>query len=468
MERLIPPIPRAWIPALSLGLTLLGPVSSEGGTGTPRIDPRDPRRFVMDAEPWVPLGYTPGLGALTLRRDGTPLEDFYRAYHDWLRERRINYYRAVFSFGQAFEGRKTEETLPYLRLGPGRAVDGKLRFDLDRFDPSHFEYWRRVIRDAGEKGIVVQLVLFDSWHLNQADRGNGWGRILDPYYGKNNVNGVTFDLEDEASWHRSESSSAVYRRQQALVDEVVEELGSLPNLVWEIANEPAEFLDSWAVPLARYLRARDRGRHLVIPLDLPDHQHTPGLYPPEHLPQPTRRALMERFPEAIPLIVHNDTTKAFLPPALQREKAWAVLTAGAHFNYFTNREEAVPLRRSHSPESRGARFIGHLRAFLQAFEVDLRAMEPADGRVRPAVAGGAWCLGRGAREMIVYKRALPGNGWVDVLGPPQRYRARWFNPRSGRPEAATAQGRPVAGAHRFHPPRQPGKDWVLHLEAGGG
>ncbi|MCB1034564.1 MAG: hypothetical protein KDD47_12100, partial [Acidobacteria bacterium] len=422
---------KLWILLLGAGCLLgAGSRPAVPAAGRPGLDPEDPRHFVMDGRPWVPLGYTPGLGAMTLRRDGASLADFYRAYHSWLADRGLNYYRAVFSFGQAFEGRKNEETMPYLRLGPGRAIDGKPRFDLDRFDPEHFAHWRRVISDAGAKGIVVQLAIFDSWHLNQADRSSGWGRLLDPYHGENNVNGVTFDLGGEGSWHRADGGSEVYWRQRALVRKVVEELGDLPNLVWEIANEPAEYHDSWALPLARYLKALDQDRHLVIPLDLPDHQHTPGMLPPEHLPEATHEALLRIRPRTTPLIVHNDAPGSFLPPALQREKAWAVLTAGAYLNYFSNREDLAHVRRSRSPESRGARFVGRVGEILRATGVDLRKLEPADSLVATDSPAGAWCLARPGEEYLVYKRSGKGNASVLLRGLPAAFRARWFDPRT--------------------------------------
>jgi len=443
---------------------------AEASAGRPALAPRAPGRFVMDGRPWVPVGYTPGLGAFTVRKDGTSIQTFARTYHSWLAARDLNFYRALFSFGQSFAGTGigigTEESLPYLRTGPGTAADGKPRFDLDRFDQAHFASWRRIIEDAGKKGIVVQLALFDSWHLNRLDHGNGWGRRYDVYADGNNVNDVGFDLADEGSWHRADGASPVYQRQKELVDRVVAELGNLPNLIWEICNEPGEYLEPWALPLAHYLWRQDRGRHLVVPIDYPDHQNTPGSKPPEHGPAATHSALLGLMGRGArvtpPLIVHNDSPGTFLHAAGQREKAWATLTAGAYLNYFFNLEDLRDLQRSSARASRGAAFIGRLRRFLKTTGTDLQGMKPCDSRVRNSTPEGVWCIAS-PRRMILYKRALPGNDWILIKHPPTHYHASWFDPRSGTFVEKPAQGRPAPGGQRFSPPRDASKDWVLHL-----
>lgn len=449
---------------------LLGVFQEEAraAAGTPKVDPRDETRFVMDGEPWLLTGYTPGLGAFTVRRDGSTLDEFYTTYHDFLKARGLNHYRAVFSFGQAFTRDKSDETLPYVRTGPGRARDGQPRFDLDQFDQRHFDYWRRVIRDAGRKGIVVQLVIFDSWHLNLLDHGIGWGRIYDVYHGANNVNGVTFDLQGESGWHAADPASPVRRRQQALIDNVVVELGSLANVIWEICNEPERgSLSSWTLPLAQYLKAKDGGRHLVVPLDVPGHQQTPGLEGEEARPEGAHQALVAR-PSDQPRIVHNDAPGSFLPAAGQREKAWAVLTGGAHVNYFFNLEDLRDIRPG-KPAARGAAFVGRLPEAIEALGVDLRGMKPADDLVRGTVPGdvGAWGLARPGDELLVYKRDLPGNDAVTVLEPPGKYRARWYDPRRGRLMPEPAQAEKAGKGLRFIPPGNAAerrRDWVLHLK----
>ncbi len=442
--------------SVALVMSALITATAFAQTGTPRLDPQDPHRFVMNGQPWLLTGYTPSLGALSLRRDNVNLSQYYSDYHSWLQSRGMTSYRAVFSFGQAFQGAKTDETLPYLK------VAGQPKYDLDLFNPQHFQYWRSLIQDAGAKGLVVQLVILESWHLNQVDHGDGWGRMFDFYYGPNNVNNVTFNLNSEAEWHSATRSSVVYQRQKLLVDKVVAELGDLPNIIWEICNEPNQFYDSWAKPLAQHLKVQDLNRHLVMPIDLPDHQHTPGQKPPEHLPDTAHDSLVLRFSSGEALIAHNDNSNAFLGAGGQRKKGWGVLTAGAHIDYFFG----SPLRSDFglgTTADAGARYLGFLRQFTNLLGVNLSGMEPNDVLVQAPVSEGAWCLARPGEEYVVYKRDLAANTSVTVFGLPLNYQARWFNPRSGSAAYPVGVGFPAGGGIRFTPPDSAARDWVLHI-----
>ena len=52
---------------------------------------------------------------------------------------------------------------PYARTGPGTALDGKPRFDLEKWDDAYFERLRTRVRQAGERGIYVSVMLFQGW-----------------------------------------------------------------------------------------------------------------------------------------------------------------------------------------------------------------------------------------------------------------------------------------------------------------
>ena len=84
--------------------------------------------------------------------------------------------------------------LPWLRTGPGSALDGKPKFDLTKFDPAYFERLRDRVRDAGERGIYVSVMLFEGWGLMHGNRGRaapaGWAWRSHPFNPDNNVNGM--------------------------------------------------------------------------------------------------------------------------------------------------------------------------------------------------------------------------------------------------------------------------------------
>jgi hypothetical protein len=49
------------------------------------------------------------------------------------------------------------------RTGPGKALDGKPKFDLEKWDDAYFERLRTRVRKAGERGIYVSVMLFQCW-----------------------------------------------------------------------------------------------------------------------------------------------------------------------------------------------------------------------------------------------------------------------------------------------------------------
>lgn len=410
--------------------------------GVVAIDSQDPHYFIRDGQFWYPAGYYPNIAALTA--DQTDYERYYREFFDLLAENGINYTRNVFNMGQPYGDSRTV----YLRTGPGTAADGGAKFDLTRFDPDHFDYWRRVIEYAGEKGIVVQLVILDSWHnkrpvIRETEAGPEWGMKFDFYCASNNINGV--DACDSQAWHNPQDE--VFDFQKALVREVVQELGDLPNIIWEISNENY-YNPAWELQLADLVSEVEDSlgypRHLVMPRDLPNHDEAGG----------KENDLARTYSELIlnrrlrrPLIADNDGGGSASPEG-RRKKAWTALTAGGHISYFHgglyDREVL------YAQDTReGMRFIGLLRKFLNDYSIDLREMQPC-----PAAASRGHCLGRPGQDFIIY---LLRGGSLEVSPMPAPVQAFWFDPRSGESQPAQSED------GRFTAPTR--DDWVLYITA---
>jgi hypothetical protein len=122
---------------------------------------------------------------------------------------------------------------PWPRTGPGAAGDGRPRFDLDRFDEGFFGRLRDRVAAAGRRGIYVGVMLFDGWalHLSPApDHVEGH-----PFHAANNVNGV--GIGSILDYQVLPLDPRVQALQEAYIRKVVETVGDLPNLLWEVANE---------------------------------------------------------------------------------------------------------------------------------------------------------------------------------------------------------------------------------------
>jgi hypothetical protein len=122
---------------------------------------------------------------------------------------------------------------PWPRTGPGNAIDGKPKFDLERDDPVYFERLRERVAAAAEAGIYIGVLLFDGWalHLSPApDHIEGH-----PFHSGNNVNGIGAASINDLQVLPLEPKVAAI--QEAYVKKVVDTLHDLPNVLWEVANE---------------------------------------------------------------------------------------------------------------------------------------------------------------------------------------------------------------------------------------
>ena len=81
------------------------------------------------------------------------------------------------------------DPLPYERVGPGVALDGKPKFDITRYNQAYFDRLRARVEAARQDGIYVSVMLFQGFSIE--GKGNVGG---DPWKGHpfnpdNNVSG---------------------------------------------------------------------------------------------------------------------------------------------------------------------------------------------------------------------------------------------------------------------------------------
>ena len=152
---------------------------------------------------------------------------------------------------------------PYLRTGPGTALDGGPRFDLTRFDPEYFARLRERVARAGERGFQVSVMLFNGWSIHDNGEGNPWDRH--PFHRGNNVNAI--DGDPGGRGHGADLHTlripAVTRLQEAYAAKLVETVGDLDHVLWEISNESPGGSRDWQRFLAGHLRRLDAGRHPI-------------------------------------------------------------------------------------------------------------------------------------------------------------------------------------------------------------
>jgi len=84
---------------------------------------------------------------------------------------------------------------PWARTGPGNALDGKPKFDLQQFDPVYFDRLEHQVKLAFDSGIYVSIMLFEGWGLQFSPKAFE----SRPFHPDNNINGINGDSNNDGS-----------------------------------------------------------------------------------------------------------------------------------------------------------------------------------------------------------------------------------------------------------------------------
>ena len=216
-----------------------------GIAGPLRVSRTNPRYFTNNTGRAV---YLTGSHTWPNFQDGgatdPPKRFAWTGYLDILQRHHLNVIK-LWRFEQAKFSSETPgdfylEPSPYLRTGPGVALDGKPKFDLRRFNPAYFDRMRRRIIEARDRGIYVSIMLFDGWSIERKMNkpvGNPW--LGHPFNAANNINGVDGDTNHDNAGAESHTlaSQTVTTFQEGYVRKVIDVVNDLDNVLYEISNE---------------------------------------------------------------------------------------------------------------------------------------------------------------------------------------------------------------------------------------
>jgi hypothetical protein len=296
--------------------------------------------------------------------------------------------------------------LPYAHTGR--------RFDLSRFDESYFERLRSRVVRAGERGFYVAVMLFNGWSIHDNGEGNPWFRH--PFHRDNNVNGI--DGGDGVDVHTLRIP-AITRLQEVYVQKVVDTVGDLDHVLWEISNEsPGESRD-WQYHLIRHLKTLS-SHPVGMTSCFPRGRNEDLFRSPADWISPNHRGGYKRSPPPADgrkvILLDTDHLWGIGGGA---EWVWKSFLAGHHPIYMD------PL--DGDPEREEAR-LAMGRTLRLANRFDLAGMVPLPG-FRLA----------GKREMLAY---FPrGRGRIDLSAYEGALSAEWLDPVTG----ASSPAGPMAG-----------------------
>ena len=327
---------------------------------------------------------------------------------------------------------QTAAPQPWARTGPGKALDGKAKFDLTKFDPEYFKRLRSRVAAAGKRGIYVSVMLFEGWAM-QFSPGAWKGH---PFHPGNNVNGIDGDANKDARGLEVHelAGKAVTARQEAYVRKVVDTVGDLDNVLYEISNENHPASTKWQYHVIDFIHRYEKSRAKQHPVGM-TFQYRGGknrtlFESPADWVSPNPNGGWRDNPPAATgkKVVLTDTDHLW---GIGGNAAWVWKSFLRGLNpLFMDPYDGVVLgKRFDRKWDPVRRAMGHTLRY--ADRMNLAAMTP-----RGKLASTRYCLAEPGRAYLVY---LPSGGkaTVDLSAVAGELAVEWFNPKTGKARKPT-------------------------------
>lgn len=451
------------------------------------VSSENPRYFADPSGTLVLLAGAHTWGNLQDNGIGDPPPVFdYEAFLDFLVAHNINFFR-LWVWEQARWGPWSRSDYyyfypgpPYERTGPGLALDGKPRFDLDRLRPEYFARLRERVDMAGSRGVYVAIMLFNGWAIDNAHsnlrRGNPW--LGHPFNRENNVNGVDGDPNGDMGGDETHQlmDPEILGYQEAYVRAVIDAVNDLDNVLYEISNESYSNSRDWQYHMINFIKEYEATKPQQHPVGMSQYQW-PGsneellaspadwIAPWEELPNfpyldDPRVATGQKV-----VIVDTDHLWGI---GGDRKWAWKTFLRGNQPSFMDAYDgAAVGLGAPAGWDIREASFkrivkdlirwtprpeawnpyaeqwvelrlnLGFIRSY--ASRIDLKSMLP-----RPDLSSTEYCLADTGGPNATYLIYSPGESpsfEVDLSGSGGRFAVEWFDPATG----STVSAAPVNG-----------------------
>lgn len=440
-------------------------------SGPLRAHPRNPRYFSDASGKALLLTGAHTWNNLVDMGRGDPPEAFdFAAYLDFLQRYGHNFIRlwtwdsttwntkANRNLGKSFVHQAAPH--PWRRVGPGKALDGKPKFDLKQFNRGYFDRLRSRVAEAGRHGIYVSVMLFEGWALMHGNRGRaapaGWAWRAHPFHADNNINGVDAAVPGDPLSGRPHSlgNREANAIQAAYIRQVVDTVNDQDNVLYEVINEGGE--KDWDWWVVRTLRDYERRLPKQHPVGITGHgaEDVPSMLdsPADWISPGSRDGYRDDPPAWEGKKVSLLDTDHIWGVGGNQGWVWKSFLRG-HNPIFMDPYDGSVLGKRFDPRWEPVRrSLGQVRRL--AGGLDLAAMTPRDD-----LASTKYCLADPGKAYVVY---LPGGGQAKVtLTKVGRFAVQWIRPSTGQAVAAEAA---AGGADREFTAPFDG-DAVLHLSA---
>jgi hypothetical protein len=436
-------------------------LSAASISGPLRVHAQNPRYFAdASGKPVYLTGSHTWDSLVDMTGEGAPVAFDFNRYLDFLERHHHNFIRlwtwdstsldtrAMGDLGKNFVHQVSP--LPWARTGPGKATDGKPKFDLARHDADYFQRLRSRVQAAGARGIYVSVMLFEGWGLMHgnsgglAPAGSAWRGH--PFHPDNNINGINPSTGNDGMTGdvHNLTHPKVTAIQEAYIRKTVDTVNDLDNVLFEVINEGGEKAwDWWVVKTIQDYEKTKRKQHVVGLTGHGAERVDSMLASPAGWISPGRHDGYGEDPPA---------WQAGKVSLLDTDHIWGVggnvgwvwkSFLRGHNPIFMDPYDGLVLGTPNDPQWQPIRAaMGHARRL--ADRMNLAAVRPSD-----ALASTGYCLADPGNEYAVFQ-PKPNEGFtVDVKA--GGYRAEWIHPASGK---ITPQGtvKAAGGPREFMAP----------------
>jgi 4-amino-4-deoxy-L-arabinose transferase-like glycosyltransferase len=421
------------------------------------VDADNPRYF---ADGFGRPVYLTGSHTWSTLQDAAPLgspDPFeYEKYLDFLEQHNHNFFRLwVWEQADWAPWRPYHYRIgptPYARPGPGKALDGKPQFDLTKFEASYFARLRTRVIQAQMRGIYVSVMLFNGFSVER--KGLPWENPWrgHPFHRENNINGIDGDPEnvgDGRTFH-SLQSPRILRLQEDYVETVIDSVGDLDNVLFEICNECGKDSTEWQYHMVRFIRKYEAMRAKQHPIGmtvmLPGGNNQELFDSPADWISTNGADGYDSDPPAADgrkvILIDSDHIWGM---GGGRQWIWKSFLKGLNpifMDPYDNKWFYPPTVRADDGRWQSMRWnMGYTLAY--ANRVNLSAMEP-----RGDLASTGFCLANiaGIRPAFLVYAPTGGAMSVDLSGVSGEMAVEWFDPGAG---VRSSGGKVLGGARRW-------------------
>lgn len=362
--------------------------------------------------------------------------DYNPGYLEWMKRYNHNFMRMwaweLVSWDTEGNREKKPQRLkvephPWIRSGPGQALDGNLKFDLDRLDPGYFARLEERIKQAYEAAIYVSVMLFEGWGL-QFSPGAFENH---PFHPDNNINGINGDANGDGSATEIHTMRDVRINsiQKAYVMQVLDILNKFDNVLYEISNENHPSSTEWQYDMILFIKNYEKSLPKQHPVGM-TFQYRGGsnkvlFDSPADWISPNQEGGYRDNPPAADgsKVIITDTDHLW---GLGGNPAWIWKSFLRGMNpIFMDPYDCIVLANACDETWLESMRKGQGFTRMIADPADLISMIP-----QPELASTTYCLANKGSEYLVYL-ADTAEVTIDLENAPGKFRVEWFNTSTG-------------------------------------